>query len=359
MKNLVQRWVSNPTTNHGVILFGTYPPNPRQTWYLRSSEFFEKSLRPKLTVFYYIPTPTPTFTPAPTFTPSPTPSHTPTPTQVVTVGEVSGMAWRDENGNRIRDANELPFSGVTIVLKNADHVEIDRKTTLGDGEYQFTDLPGGDYLLTKEDPVGYICSYPVGGAYAFHLVPGQRFTGLDFGFAPIPTATPTPTKTSTPTSTPTLTPTFTPTDTPTPTPTHTSTPTATPTDTPPGMPTQTPTATPTVTLSPTPVGTPSGTIHDPIPILCGERYSGNTAGHLSLMQDYGACGAGMIGPEVVYAFQAGYAMNYLSISLDTGADLALFVLSAANSQSCFNTGGSIVVPDVPAGAVYYIVVDGF
>ncbi|MBC7233259.1 MAG: DNRLRE domain-containing protein [Chloroflexi bacterium] len=364
LKNLVQRWVSDPATNRGLILFpGTL--QLRQFWRLRSSQHSSAYSRPKLTVFYYIPAPTPTYTPltpSPTytpFTPSPTPSYTPTPTQVVTVGEVAGMAWRDENGNRVHEPGELPLSGVTIVLKDANHIEIGRRTTLGDGSYQFADLPSGSYLLTKEDPPGYVGTYPMSGVYAFYLAAGQRLTDLDFGFFPIPTVTPTPTETTTPTSTPTFTPTFTSTYTPTPTSTPTSTPTVTPTDTPPGMPTQTPTATPTMTLTPTPIGTPSGTIHDPIPILCEGTYHDSTAGHPALMQDYGACGAGMIGPEVVYVFQAGYAMDYLSISLDTGADLTLFLLSGANPQTCFNTGGSIVVPGVPAGAMYYIVVDGF
>nr|MBC7244151.1 DNRLRE domain-containing protein [Chloroflexota bacterium] len=356
LKNLVQRWVSNPSTNHGVILIGVGEPlNDRQFWYLTSSQNAAPLSRPKLEVVYYVPIPTATPTRSPTPTPSstPTPSRTPTPTEIITGGEVAGMAWRDENGNRVCDPDELPLSDVTILLKNADHIEIERQTTLWDGSYRFVDLESGSYIVTREDPAGHICTWPIAGSYAFYLAFGQRLTGLDFGFSPLPTVTPTPTQSPMPT------PTFTPTYTPTFTPTQTKTPTATPTDTPSGMPTQTPTASPTITLTPTPFDTPSGTIHDPIPIVCEAMYHGNTAGHLAFIQDYGTCGAGVIGPEVVYVFQASYAMNYLSINLDTEADLTLFLLASANPRDCMSTGGSVTVVDVVPGTVYYIVVDGF
>jgi hypothetical protein len=106
------------------------------------------------------------------------------------------------------------------------------------------------------------------------------------------------------------------------------------------------------------MGTPAGNLQDPIPIVCEEIHSGSTAGYPSVINDYGACGAGMWGPEIVYSFHASYALDWLSISLDTPADLALFVLFSANPATCFSSGGSVVVPSITQGVTYYIVVDG-
>lgn len=111
-------------------------------------------------------------------------------------------------------------------------------------------------------------------------------------------------------------------------------------------------------MTPTPLGTPAGNLQDPIPVACGEIRSGSTAGHPSVINDYGACGAGMWGPEVVYSFRASYALDWLGISLDTPADMALFVLSSANPAACFSSGGSVVVPSIAQGVTYYVVVDG-
>ncbi len=391
LADLVQRWVSDPAHNYGVILLGLSPLD-RQFWILYSSQIGGVSgqFRPRLTVSYYVPVPTPTPTTAPTATKTPTPSPTPiptptlTPTQIVTTAVVSGVAWRDDNTNRQRDPGESLMSGVTVILRDSTHLELDRRVTIGDGSYEFADLAQGSYLLTKEDPVGYGSTWPTAGAYAFYLAGGQRLTGLDFGFAPLTTATLTaaPTRTPTPTATSTATPTvtlpstatstatatitLTPVATATPTVTlprtATSTATATITLTPvaTGTPTRTPTLMPTLTptVSPTPRGTPGGNLQDPIPVACEEAYSGSTAGHPSVINDYGACGAAMWGPETVYSFQARYKLDWLGISLDTPADLALFVLTSANPAACFSSGGSVVVPSIAQGVTFYIVVDG-
>jgi hypothetical protein len=420
--DLVQRWVSDPAHNYGVILL-SLPAQARQFWVLYSSQIgVELGPRPRLNVSYYVPvsTPTPTASPTrsstPTVTRSPTPTipaMTPTPTHIITTALVSGVAWRDENANRQRDLGEPPMAGITVVLRDSARVELGRRVTAADGSYEFTNLAQGSYLLTKEDPVGYGSTWPTSGTYAFTLVAGQQLTGMDFGFALLVTATPTvPTRTPTPTATtvtaPTRTPTPTattviaPTWTPTPTattvtaPTRTPTPTATTTtastwtltptatrtatptvtspststnvatvtitltplatETPTSTPSSVPTITPTVTR--TPMGAPVGNLEDPIPIGCGEIRNGSTAGYASVINDYGACGVGMWGPEIVYSFHASYALDWLSISLDTPADLSLFVLSSASPAACFASGGSVVLPGIGQGVTYYIVVDG-
>jgi len=82
---LVQRWVSDPSSNHGVILLGLSPPNAPQWWTLHSSQYpTDKTLRPRLRVdFYLLPptlTPTPTNIATPTYTATPIPSLTRTST---------------------------------------------------------------------------------------------------------------------------------------------------------------------------------------------------------------------------------------------------------------------------------------
>jgi hypothetical protein len=203
-------------------------------------------------------------------------------------------------------------------------------------------------------------------------------TGMDFGFAPLttatltatPTRTPTLTATSTglPTTTSTATPTLTPAATATVTLTGTATSIATATTTLTPMATRTSTRTPTgtstlvptvtPTLSPTAVGTPGGSLENPIPIACEQAYSGSTVGQASVISDYGSCGGGMWGPETVYSFHAGYTLDWLGISVDTPADLAVFVLTSANPATCFSSGGSVVVPSIAQGVTLYIVVDG-
>ncbi len=85
LTNLVQRWVSYPASNRGVVL--TIPLDfPDRGWTLPSSEWGstleEMAKRPSLWVSFVISTPTPTATL--TRTPSPSPTATASPTRTVT-----------------------------------------------------------------------------------------------------------------------------------------------------------------------------------------------------------------------------------------------------------------------------------
>lgn len=86
LTELVQRWVSAPTTNYGVAL-AALPGSLRQWWTLYSSQSMrDPAQRPRLSVSFYLqpPTPTPTATPTRTFTPVPTRTNTPTRTATPT-----------------------------------------------------------------------------------------------------------------------------------------------------------------------------------------------------------------------------------------------------------------------------------
>ncbi|MGC8788098.1 MAG: hypothetical protein ACP5Q1_11805, partial [Anaerolineae bacterium] len=189
---------------------------------------------------------------------------------------------------------------------------------------------------------------------------------------PTPTYTPTATPTNMPTSTPTRTPTRTPVRfrlylplvtvargipvTVTPTPSATLTQTASPTHT------ATATGTPTATTgpSPTPTSAPDGTLNYPFPAVCKGFYRGTTAGHQAIISDYGFCGRGFVGPEVIYQLHLTARLERLQINFNTASNLRVFIFTGKNPTNCFATISPDpdqvlydVVPDT-----YYLAIDG-
>jgi hypothetical protein len=368
---LVQEWIADPSSNHGVILIGL-SPDDRQIWRLHSSQHGtnpdQKTRRPQLTVSFNVPpptvTPTRTATPLPTPTGTRTPTRTPSPTEGPPGGSVAGMAWNDADRDGARDSGELPLRGIPIVLRDyASNEQLGRIVTAADGSYQFTTLLAGSYLLTNEVPSGWACSFPPGGAWVFPLIE-EHLRGKDFGLYLVPTSTPTNTPGPSATITPTPSPTATGVATRTPSPTLPpgTTPSVTPSPSPTATSTQIPTLTPTATSgpSPTPTATPVGTFEDPLPANCHTTYSGNTNGYPAAVLDYGACFSGLSGPEVIYALQVQSRLDYLSVALDptSASTLFVFVLSGASPGSCLQWGREAVLVNAQPGT-YYIAVDGF
>jgi hypothetical protein len=84
---LVQDWVSDPSTNYGVALIAVHGA-PGQWWTLHSSQFVgDKTLRPRLGVSAYLVPPTLTPTRTATRVPTPTETATPTNTPTITIAE--------------------------------------------------------------------------------------------------------------------------------------------------------------------------------------------------------------------------------------------------------------------------------
>jgi hypothetical protein len=81
--SLVQRWVSYPSTNHGLVLIGS-AESGRKWWNLPSSQFglseADREKRPRLEVTFQLPMPTPTSTGTATRTATATPTKSATPT---------------------------------------------------------------------------------------------------------------------------------------------------------------------------------------------------------------------------------------------------------------------------------------
>ena len=86
LTQLVQKWVSDPSANNGVVLIGQ-SPTERQFWLATSSQNPTTASRPKLWVVFYRPSPT--ATPTETATVEPTATLTPEPTATETATAIA------------------------------------------------------------------------------------------------------------------------------------------------------------------------------------------------------------------------------------------------------------------------------
>src|SRR6202162_5605186 len=97
------------------------------------------------------------------------------------VGSISGTKFNDANGNGARDTGESGVSGVTIQLRNSAG-QLSTATTDASGNFSFTNLPAGAYVLSEVAPAGSVQTLPGGGAAInITLTPGQNATGFLFG----------------------------------------------------------------------------------------------------------------------------------------------------------------------------------
>jgi rRNA maturation protein Nop10 len=97
------------------------------------------------------------------------------------VGSISGTKFNDANGNGTRDSGEAGVSGVTIQLRNSIG-QVLSTTTDTSGNFTFTGLPAGPYVLSEVVPSGTVQTVPGGGAgINITLTAGQTATGFLFG----------------------------------------------------------------------------------------------------------------------------------------------------------------------------------
>ncbi len=64
--------------------------------------------------------------------------------------------WEDRNKNGIQDEDEKGIKGVKVTLKDSTGEELDTTVTNDKGEYEFKDLPNGEYQVDFETPEGYV-----------------------------------------------------------------------------------------------------------------------------------------------------------------------------------------------------------
>ena len=107
----------------------------------------------------------------------------------------SGMKFNDLNGNGAKDAGEPGLPDWTITLDGTDGfgAAVNLSTTTdADGNYSFTNLNPGSYLVCEQSESGWIQSYPDNsvcsgvtgaedGGWSITLTSGEADTGNDFG----------------------------------------------------------------------------------------------------------------------------------------------------------------------------------
>jgi|GEM_PF-1633728 protocatechuate 3,4-dioxygenase beta subunit len=101
-------------------------------------------------------------------------------------GSISGYVWNDLNGNGIRDAGEqgiannwkVKISGTLI----SGGIKNDSTLTDDNGDYVFTNLPLGNYIVSQVVQSGWKKSFPSGnGTFAVAVFSNTNATGKNFG----------------------------------------------------------------------------------------------------------------------------------------------------------------------------------
>jgi len=90
---------------------------------------------------------------------------------------ISGVKYRDRNGNFNQDPGDNGLSGWTINATNGGGSQV----TDVNGNYSFTDLGPGTYVLTETSQPGYTLTEPIAGQYSVTATSGVNVTGQDFG----------------------------------------------------------------------------------------------------------------------------------------------------------------------------------
>ncbi|MGB0383793.1 MAG: SdrD B-like domain-containing protein [Ardenticatenaceae bacterium] len=70
-------------------------------------------------------------------------------------GSISGTAFKDTNGNGVRDSGELGIGGVVVQLFDQSGTEVGSAATSGDGSYVFSNIIPRTYELCVSTPLGF------------------------------------------------------------------------------------------------------------------------------------------------------------------------------------------------------------
>ena len=171
---LVQRWVSQPNTNFGVMLRPFFHKNIE--WLIAASEYPVEHYRPKLEIRYYPPdgippTPTPTVTPMPTATPIPD------------TGTLRGAVFHDRLGSG-QPAYNPGIPDVQLDLTNQETGDVTTAITDRRGQYHFENIAPGLYVLKEIQPVGWTRAQPA-DSILLTIDPNQTYT-FNFGHQALP-----------------------------------------------------------------------------------------------------------------------------------------------------------------------------
>jgi len=94
-------------------------------------------------------------------------------------GSISGQKFNDINGNGIKDPGESGLSNWRIRMAGTI---TDSMLTDGSGNYSFTNLTAGTYILSEGQQNGWIQTKPISPTtYTVSITSGSNLTGKDFG----------------------------------------------------------------------------------------------------------------------------------------------------------------------------------
>ena len=102
-----------------------------------------------------------------------------------TPATISGTVFNDSNASGIRESGESALSNWTVFLDQNDNRRLDAgevsTTTDASGNYTFTGVAPGPYVVTEVLPTDWARSAPSGGSHRGTTTAGEAVTGLDFG----------------------------------------------------------------------------------------------------------------------------------------------------------------------------------
>ena len=111
------------------------------------------------------------------------------PTSVAATGSISGMKFKDVNGNGMKDPADSGLAGWVIHLSAASPPVAMQTSTDADGNYSFSNLDAATYTVAEDQKTGWNQTLPAGGGtYVISLSAGENSTGNDFGNFPMPVA---------------------------------------------------------------------------------------------------------------------------------------------------------------------------
>jgi subtilisin family serine protease len=118
-----------------------------------------------------------------TATPTPTSTPTATPTATVAPARIHGMVWEDQDRDGVQDVGEPGIAGVLIALRTSDFTVVASRTTGPSGQFGFSPVEPGVYLVEETDPPGYgsstsnvlqVTVYPSPGHQGFRSSPSTH-----------------------------------------------------------------------------------------------------------------------------------------------------------------------------------------